>query len=425
MKFKISKNNYTINIFYLSVVLELLMIFITNTVAQSMHGFYVYALFLIEGLIILLGIFTLLKGNGLKLEEGLIILLFILTQIFVLLWSSIHYNVVLLDFHKVLLYAGMICACYFVPQRCSCSYDKLDIILDFLIWTGTIACLYNLIINRHYFASKDLSTIMHYTWNFRSFFFTRATYGIYISIASIAALVKSERKNSGWLLFLNIFLVGNVLITAARAEIIAVISGTILYLSYSKKYKKFVIVGIIILLLYLFTINIETLKNNLDNLINTYYIFFNHSQDGKTDITTGRLYLWHLAFQNNNFFTSILGHGIGSKDTLMRTWNITVLDEMLSSFHNGYVDLYFETGILGICFLGTCLLKTFKQVKRYCRKDIAHFFYAILLIWALVNIADSNMLPFTTDMFTPFATFMVITLPLTVANYAKNRKHSI
>lgn len=425
MKLKISKNNYTINMFYLSVVLELLMIFITNTIAKSVYGFYIYVLFFIEGIIIVYGLFMLRKGHGLKLSEGLIILLFIITQVLALLWSSIRYDVILFDFHKVLLYAGMIGTCYFVAKRYSCSYNVLDVILDFLIWTGIIACIYNLIVNRHYLASKDLSSVMHYTWNFRSFFFTRATYGIYVSMASIAALVKSERKNSKWLLILNVFLIGNVLITAARAEIIAVTLGTILYLSYSKKYRKFIIFGILVLVLLLITINLERLKNDLDNLMETYYIFFNHSQSGKTDITTGRFYLWNLAFQSNDIFTFILGHGIGSKDTLMKAWNVTVLDEMLTSFHNGYVDLYFETGILGVSFLGACLIKIFRQVKKYCRKDIAHFFYAILAVWMLVNMADSNMLPFTTDRFTPFATFMVITLPLTVANYAKNGKHSI
>lgn len=415
---KIGKSKFINYLFYLEVVITLIMIFITNIIVKSAN-FYVYALFAIE--IAVIATPFLLYGEKLKLKKNeiLFVVVFVASQCISFLWFNLTYNIGGFDIHKAILFAGMVVANYFVANKIDCNYNTFEKMIDFFIVSGIVACVFNLIVNSHYFSLGNLSVIMHYTWNFKSFFFTRATYGIYVSVCAIAALYRSEKKGKLGYLLIYVFLVANVLVTAARAQMLAIIGASIIYLSYSKKYRKFVIFGSAILVALLIIIGASYFSESFSNIMNTYSIFFDHSKGGQTDISTGRFYLWSVALQNNDLFTFFFGHGLGSKDVFLTINKISVLNEVVMSFHSGYVDLFFETGIFGLSFLAVSILGTLKNVKNNCRKDIKHFIFAIFSIWALVNVADSNMLPYSTDMFTPFATFIVVVLPNAIANYEK------
>ena len=259
---------------------------------------------------------------------------------------------------------------------------------------------------------------MHYTWHFSSFFFTRATYGMYICICAIASLYKAEKNGSKLYLVLYLFFVANVLITAARMEMIAAIGASIIYLIHSPKYRKYVFGLFVVLLFILGTYGKAALEVRISNFVNRNVLYF--MGHGGADISTGRIELWTKAMSYTDIYSFLFGHGLGSKDAIMEMDKISILGQQLRSFHSGYVDLFFETGIFGVAFILYIAASIIKNSKRFKLKRIQNFVWGIMSIWFLVNIADSNMLPFTTDMFSPFSTFIVFTLPTCMVNSSKS-----
>lgn len=412
------KNVYITRIYTIGIVMCLMLIAICKGIGGIQN--YVYPLFLLELFIIICVIFNDKLIIKISKNEKVFYVIFICTQLIMFLITSIKYDTIIFDIHKLILFIGMIYACYYKPQRSYCTYERLDAMLNMLIIVGLIACLYNFVINIQYFRIGNLAILMHHTWKFSSFFFTRATYGLFLSFSAIATLVKSEKRGSKGYLIIYAFFVVNIIITAARAQIISVIIGSLIYLSYSKLYKKYVIVGGVTLVMFLAIYFGIYFNNSLSMFINKYLLFFDHSQGGMTDITTGRFYLWQQAIKHMDILSFWGGNGLGSRDTIMIKETIQVLGETLTSFHSGYIDLFFETGILGIMFYITVVKNTIKRLQDLKRKDIQHFFYSVIVIVLIANVFDSNVLLFTTDVFSPIVSVMVIALPNAIANTDKS-----
>lgn len=410
----VRNKNHIKGLFFISIVVLLIANFFVNAIGNRNNLYYVYSIFAIEIIIILLSIINNGFAIRMKKNERNFLIAFVLCQCVTYIVSSVKYNILFFDIHKLFLFVGMVYSCYICSKKAVCTQKTLNDIFDFLILAGLFACVYNLVDNIKYFESGKLSSIMHYSWYLRSFFFTRATYGTFLGVCCIISLLKSERKESIRYLLCYVFFLINIFLTAARAEILATLIASLLYLSYSKRYKKIVIAGIFIVFIGVLIVWHSSINEVVSKFLDTYSMFFDHSKGRDTDLTTGRLYLWQTAISNMNFFSVMFGNGLGSKDTIMQLKNVQVLGETLSSFHSGYVDLFFETGIIGIGFVLYCIVYTFRKVSTNCNAYIKNFLYSLLVLFALVNMADSNMLLFTTDFFAPFATFMIIALPNSV-----------
>lgn len=407
------KSKYAGRLFVVCVILEIFVTLLSNVLSNT--TLLIYGTFLIE----LLSIFIAALDSAFKLRfeqnEKYFLILFISCQLIMYIVTSLYYRIFFFDAHKLFLCVGMMYACYVHAKNRVCSYETMSTILKIIIVIGVIATIYNLIDNYRYFVSGNLSAILIYSFNFRSFFTARAAYGTFLNICAIITLLWIDKKG-GWLYWvLFAWFAGNIIITAARAQIIALIIGTIIFLSHSKKYKKVVFVLIILGGLYL----ISTRLSGLKEFINKNLLLFDHSQYKETDISTGRFELWRNAFNNMNPLNYLIGNGIGSKDTIMEVKQVTHMGARLSSFHSGYVDLFFETGLLGILIWFFIFKKVIKEVCQFCPIKISIFFISLLFVILSSNIFDSCNLPFTTDTLSTISSYLVIALPLMVANRYK------
>lgn len=385
-------------------------------------GINYYRLILATEGIMIVSVFLLNKqarGFIIRIKKNQLLLLcvFIVSQAVAFGIASITLDINSYDIHKTVLIAGMVYVCYFASEKSQYSENQFYRLLDYLIIIGIFACTYNFIVNFKFFRLENLSLLMHYTWNFKSFFNTRSSYGILLSFAAISALVRSERKHMAGNLLLYTFFLLNTLITAARTEMIAIILGSSLYFICSKRYRRpFLVIGGFILLIITVS-GMSDLMKDFGHLTNKYYIFFNHMQSSSGDISTGRFGMWKLAFESMGPYSFIFGHGAGSKDAYLTSVNYTVLNENLKSFHNGYIDMLFENGLLGLGIMFGTVFSVFKRVRKYCSPLIQSFYAAILMIVFLANMGDSNALVFTADTLSPLVTVLILTVPNALANY--------
>lgn len=107
--------------------------------------------------------------------------------------------------------------------------------------------------------------------------------------------------------------------------------------------------------------------------------------NGTNDISTGRFYLWGLAY---SYFLKkpIFGNGYGFFNTTV--WNDTV-KTFYAGVHNDYLQWLCEEGIIGFCihviFTISMLAITIRVTKRYSKEDNAdNNIPRVLIIWSLL-----------------------------------------
>ena len=403
-------------LFFFCVICEIAVMLLAHFLSDNSRVI-VYGNFMIEISTIL---YMLLKERG-KIVLGktgkTLIFSFIAFQILSYIITSIRLNITFFDIHKLMMSVGMMISCYYVAKNIECPESTFEKIIDIIMGIGIVSTIYNTILNIGYLSTINLSVIMYYGWNFRSFFPTRAVYGSFISICAIISLYRSEKRGRTLSLVLYCWFAISVIVTSARSQMIALILGSVVYLLHSKKYKRVVIFGTI---LGVFLIVLPSI-GKFNQLYEKYFMFFDHSRGRETDITTGRIELWLTALENMNVWSWIVGNGLGSKDTIMALNNVTILGANLSSFHSGYIDLFFETGLFGLALWGNILVGTIKQLKKYCPRNIFHFFISVLSIILVSNAFDSCYMIVSTDTMTTFSSFVVVCLPCMVARNYANR----
>lgn len=409
-------DRYIKGMFAINIILTIVLTFFYYFFKDRIPNFYVLSLFAIEILCILFGL-----ANGkfklrLKNNDKRILLIVVATQPIACFISTLRFGVLVFDIHKIFLFCGMISVCFFLAKKHTISVKLFNQILDIVLAIGLFACLFNLFVNKQYFQSLDLSIIMYYTWNFSSFFFTRATYGVFLSICAIIALYRVEKKFNIVYIILYIFFLLNVLITAARMEMLAVIMASCVYMLHSKRYRKIVIPIFFLVLILLIIYVLPIWYTKIAFFIDKYFLFFKGHGGLSNDVSTGRFELWGKALGYTDVFSFFFGHGLGSKDTIMLKDNIQILGQNLTSFHCGYVDLFFETGVFGVGVIFYIAVSIIKKTKMIQSQRIRNLLWGLMSIWFLVNIADSNLLPFTTDMFSPVASFFFFTFPVCLSN---------
>lgn len=418
---KTNESFFIKRMFLLCVIFEL-MVMIISCYSKNDSVIIVYGNFTIALCAILLTVIAnKFRISFLKKIEAVQIIGFGFVQILMYMLNSLKYDTIFFDIHKLFMCLGMMFACFYVSQKYSCSNKLFNKIIDVVLIFGIIVTIYNFWVNLSYFKLGNLTQIMIYSWNFKGFFPARAAYGTFVSICAIIALFRFEERRRIWWIAICIWLVLNVLITAARAQCIAVIIAISIYLVRSKKYRKYLILGCAILILLLLILN----EDFFTNITSTYYMFFDHTYGRNTDISTGRLTLWFTALKNMDPLNWLVGNGIGSKDMIMEIRGVTILNERLLSFHSGYIDLLFETGIAGYCLWGSIICKTIQRVNSFCPEKIKHLFGSIAAVILVSCLFDSCYLIFTTDTMSLFATFIMICFPITVSSYYKNLEGAV
>lgn len=190
-----------------------------------------------------------------------------------------------------------------------------------------------------------------------------------------------SRKNRFYFVLLVLFL-GIVFLTKSKSALLSTIiaGGFLFYKTFSGKVNKtktFIVIAIIVGVIY-YVISKGLLGDAFVRLINMFNFFT--SGDESMDMSTATRA--DFAFKGLKTFSEspILGYGIGSSYKLLNG----------TYYHNNYVQLLVETGIVGFVlyygFLITILIRLFKNKG----DDISYLLISFLIVFLFCDVTNTT-----------------------------------
>lgn len=124
---------------------------------------------------------------------------------------------------------------------------------------------------------------------------------------------------------------------------------------------------------------------------------------GKSDTFTGRTAIWDLVLGESRFHNPLIGGGYGGfwigRDSV--SGYVLVGDGLYpGQAHNGYIDIYNDLGIVGLCILGAVIVAALYRAWRLISLNHpeAKIHLAITLMCIFLNLGESTFLRNTTFM---------------------------
>jgi O-antigen ligase len=288
------------------------------------------------------------------------------------------------------------------------------------VWLALSALIVNFIMNSQYIITSSLEITIINGSHLISFFSSRAYYAFVLIVGVFSAMYIMRQtktpKTLQWvyIVIIALFIV-NIIITGARTQIMELIFALFIYAFSRQKNKlKFTLCVLIAII-----IAINLAQNTFKAFIDRYSLILTHDATGM-DISTGRFTLWEAAFRNSSILNWIIGHGFGSKDVFLFSNNITVRGgELYGSFHSGYVDMFFESGLIGLLFILVIISKIIVSIINCYPDNVKNFFLPIYSAWFLECFTGAGFMLFTWDSMSLYASYLLVFLPLFLDNYYK------
>lgn len=334
----------------------------------------------------------------------------LIVQLFAYVVTNITEKYECFDIHRLFIFLLMYFVFFECAKNINITFRNHFIIHKMIFFIGLFACIYNLLVHQETILTFNLGTIMFYTSTYSSFFLTRSNYCLLLVVSYIISLYFYEiSKNKRWICA-AIFFVGNILLTNARTSIITVVTVTVFFLFFQKnkilRNLFLIFIGIIIFLLMPWDI----LIGDLNDFIQKYYLLF--FRNNIEDLSNGRLGLWISLFQDLNPVNIFIGHGIGSKDAYL-----TEIGAIATSFHNLWLDIFYEGGIILLGLFFYTIYYVVKKVKNSHLSDATkQLFYCYIVILIVSGMGDAIATPFMLDTSSIFSTIIFITLPICVTH---------
>lgn len=396
------------NIINIGIILFLILNVLNNIAGILSDGLYYKGLLLIEFILFFVA-FVLLEGQlkGNRIQWG--ILFIVLTmQVLGYYFNSLLEKYNCFDLHRLAAFVCMLWVLWIVPGYVYIDSKYFTRLLHFLLIVGIIACLYNLLINWNTIKSFDLKIIMNYTSKYKSFFNTRSNFCLLLCINCVISLYLFETKKIKLVyLFLYFFFFANIILTNARTSIIVMICVTGIYMFQNKVRRIYIFLLVSVLL---FVLPWSQMMEFFSEFRSKYYLLFERHTGA--DLSNGRFELWASAWKGTNIVSFFIGHGVGAKDTYLSYINSSVL-----SFHNMWVDLFFEGGLF---FTGLYIYIISNVVKNIKISKIAipqkHLFYNFFVVLLISGMGDAIGSLFLLDTFSIVTTLLFVTCPLCLAN---------
>ena len=199
-------------------------------------------------------------------------------------------------------------------------------------------------------------------------------FGKSLALSSIICLYYiTDRKNKLYyvLYFITLFI---ILTTKSKSSLLIFIIGTVLYLYLFYSKKKIIIYPLLTILIYLI---VSTIIANINSFGDTFYRFINVSENMST--------LTRLEFNREglSLFTSapFFGHGIGSSNSL---------NTMGSYYHNNFIQMLVELGVLGFMFYYIWLLFITIQLWKLRANAFANLLFVIMFVLLVADLTNTT-----------------------------------
>lgn len=399
----VRKGNQIVSV---GILLFLGLNFFSNVISILPVGLYYRFLLIIEIVLVLMSLsnrFTMCR------TEAFYVFLIVMVQIAAYISTFIMEEYFCFDIHRLLMMVLMIIALFYNAKNMRITKKSFEQIMSLMLIASIVAILYNFYANNSYILPFNLSRIMLYTDRMKGFFLTRSNY-CYVLCIGVAICMYRFKRNKLFYGVLFIVLLGNIVLTNARTSLIAILLMLVYEIwhsQYNRKLKQ--ILYIVFLIMMFILIPWERVLSSFNHLGETYRLLFTRNDGG---ISSGRFDLWKLAIDDTNIVSFFIGHGIGSKDAYLASLQVGI-----GSFHNLYVDLFYEGGILLLVLFGYYYTIMISRIKKsgldFKTKKL---FYEIYLMTLFAGIGDAIASPFLLDTASVLSTLLLFTLPIALIN---------
>ena len=191
---------------------------------------------------------------------------------------------------------------------------------------------------------------------------------------------------------------GQIYITNSRAALFSFIMFIIIYVYYNTKDRKILIWGAIVIVGLLIIMNI----NEIYGLLGKY----SHVNSNGEESFSTRLQMWKLGIseliKNNCMVT---GFGFGASNIFLKSmynWG---------SFHNVYVEILFDMGIIGLLIYIYMIFISIKSICNINNKKFRNVILAGFLSYLFYSLFESGAMLFSVKFHSILVTIMFIIIP--------------
>lgn len=268
--------------------------------------------------------------------------------------------------------------------------------LKALLIVGIIATIYALI-----FQGKYIPTIMfnsggeRYYDFYKSFFSQRNVYAAFLLLSSFSCIYfYSENKRKVLLLVYAIFVI-QMYLASSKASLVSALVFLVLYFFMETRNKfLFILLGAIILiplvLEVVYPLVFGLSHTTLEGVTSTE-IRFSDWESGLETLIRGK--------------AIVFGYGMGSEAIYLYTFR------RYGSFHNVYLDLLFQGGLIKLIIYIYSLVIIFKWISMAKDKNFKNVFYAALVTLIIYSTVDSGCMLYSINYHSLLVTVLFSVLP--------------
>lgn len=301
------------------------------------------------------------------------------------------------DYFKLGIYLIAILSAKIVHPKFSLNIDNIRLLL-LTIWLVAIAALLYLLSVQGNLIIPSLQGDEYAQWGLYSFFRQRNIYAGFNFFAIMSALfLYGQNKKKIYLLSIIVFLfiIG---CTGSRAALLASLLFLVVYLFLHSKNKW-------LLILFVFT-SLAFILLHFD-LLNFLKSKFYHSTNSGMDSGMIRIMMWLAGLRKlRGNFTIITGYGIGASSVFLKKSGFAV-----ESFHNVYMESFFEGGIIQLTLIIISLLNSLKYIFKSKEKLYSEIWGAMVIAYAFYNMFESGSAIYMSNYLSILATIVIIMIP--------------
>lgn len=323
---------------------------------------------LLSNIIFVLIVFYYLLTKRIKMRRYELLIAFVLFIGVTLLWAPDK-------FETLKLYINFIGPCsYFIIIFCMLDKDKIINILKNYCSLVVIMDILSLTILSKVGYMGDGPT----THVVRGIHLSRSTMIIYLNfcIFIYAYFInynrKSYKKRNFAILMLALSVILIVFSRSSTGIVTIALFLPLLLLIKSKRISKLLIRSVVIIGISLPIINFSSPL--IDKIIGSVF--------NKTLTFSGRKYIWDYALDKlaNN---PILGNGFNSTGYLLNEKVIPIYDRVASHTHNGFLELFLQSGLIGLILGVSIILITFRYTFKLDKREanIIRIYFIIFIVF--------------------------------------------
>lgn len=373
-------------------LLLLFVIILLNILVPRIAGIVSYGTYIAIFLLFIL--FITRRKFTFRIKWAVASLIILISGVFSTLMGSNYFPGVTEDIHMLVFF----CAFAFLGLSCRwtklLSYNFVSAVMKTLVIIGIAASLYALIFQGRFIPAIITSNDYYAYESFKSFFSQRNVFASFMFYSSLGALYFSRENKKYY--FLIVIFAFDIFLANSRAALLGLGIMICLHFYLITKNKAFTaLAGIIILIPIVYYIVLP--------LLSSRFVHVTSLGVSSTEIRTSQ---WLLGLQkladNNNY---LFGFGFGSCELFLRKFY------SYGSFHNEYLDILFQGGIVLLVFYISAIWDCFKRSIHIKDRYLKDILLAALITHLAYGFFESSSMLFGNTYFSFLSTLVFCILP--------------